>query len=191
MCCRHQLPSKKCEFGPFKCLDSIAEPANKHTMMLQTVFIPYIQNKHYRSGHSSLILLEESYDTSFFSYVFPPFSPFFERFNGKIGDMISAGLFGYWLEMQVNPKGFKRIEEGDKPQVLTMEHFSICFEIWLISLAVGVSTFIIEMIFLCCKAIVRTWLSANIMRNYIIIRTNLPQNAIFLSFIKRHILRLR
>lgn len=135
-------------------------------MMLQPVLIRYIHNVLYRSGRWSILVLDETFDTSYYSYVFPLFSPFFETFDGKIGDMISAGLFKHWIDIQVDPKGFQRIEEEEKPQVLTIDHFSICFEIWLISLSASVFTYVLEFVVFSCKIMFESWISTYIIATF-------------------------
>lgn len=89
--------------------------------------------------------LKESFGTVHIGYLFHEFSPFLEEFNGKIGEMISAGLTQYWIHEKANPRGRKpRAAENIGPQVLTMEDLAAAFIACLIPLFVSLAAFIFE-----------------------------------------------
>lgn len=129
------------------CFDWIAEPANKITMITPAQQLSQFHNNHYhgyRSGFSSLLILEESIETLFLANNVPPFSPFYELFNRVMGELADGGLLTYWNDMDINPRGLKMKADIIGPQVLTMEHLMIGFQIYLIAIVLCVLTFGVE-----------------------------------------------
>lgn len=106
----------------------------------------------YRSGFSSVHLLENCVTMTFMGITFPPFSPFYETFNKMIGDLITSGLMDYWHEVFMNPKGLKITEDEIGPQVLTMDHLEICFVICFIPIVLSLLAFFYEIIIFKLKA---------------------------------------
>lgn len=94
-------------------------------------FMSTIYNVKYRSGFSSLFLLEETLFTLTVGLSFPLFCPFFETFNERIDQMIANGMIAYWYKNRINPKGVKRVVEKVGQQVLTLAHLAIGFQICL------------------------------------------------------------
>lgn len=132
-------------FDPSTCLDIVAEPANKGTTLSYPFILLSIHNNKFRSGHSSLTLLKESYVLTGFSLAFWPFSPFFETFNERILDFLSNGIIEHWFGEYENAQDFKRkviIDIG--PQVLTMEHLEIGFIFCLVAAMFSFIAFICE-----------------------------------------------
>lgn len=115
-------------------------------MLIYPDLLVNLHNRMYRSGFSSLLLLEETHGTLFYGNIFRPYNPFFETFNMDIYRMIASGLTQYWSDKYLRPKGDKLKSKDVEPQVLTMEHLDICFIICLICLAISVLVFILELI---------------------------------------------
>lgn len=104
-----------------------------------------INNRVYRSGTSSILLLKEKLRSLFIGLAFKPFSPFYEILNEKIFRMVSAGLIDYWMNRSMNPRGSTAFDENVGPQVLTMEHLAIGFKVCLVPLAISLTVFFFEM----------------------------------------------
>lgn len=139
--------SKQCPFRvELKCFNLISEPENKMVMILNDSFYHSIHNKLYRSGISSILVLDETVETIFDVFIFPKEAPFrfHESFTRSVGEMADAGLLNYWRATHQNPKGIKQKIEDIGPQVLTMEHLEIGFQIYVISLIICVSAFVAE-----------------------------------------------
>lgn len=127
-------------------MENVAEPTNRGTMLMFRFYLPHTHNVEFRSGFSSINLLDEDYMTVFLSLVFPPFCPFYETFNAKIDEMLSNGIIDHWFRKAYNPKGLERTIEDIGPQVLTWDHLEICFLIWLIFLSLSLIAFSYEII---------------------------------------------
>lgn len=140
---------KQCEH--FECYDIAAEPANKATILTSSDTLTGVLNLSYRSGSSSLELLDEIIKTIPMSVMFPFHSPLYEVFNKKIYQLLSTGLIYHWYNHEINRKGLKLKPEEIGPQILTMEHVSIGFLICFIPLALSVLTFLIEIAVFKCK----------------------------------------
>lgn len=95
----------------------------------------------YRSGFSSLLILEETFETCFMANNIEPFNPFYEYFNRIMGELADGGLLMYWNELDVNPRGLKMKLEAIGPEVLTMEHLLIGFQICFAVLGFGILAF--------------------------------------------------
>ena len=132
------LPERK--GWPF--FESIIEPSNRATTPTYRWTIKAL-NSDYRSGETSLTLLEEDYVMIYFGMVFKPFSPFFEIFNEVLGRMEANGL------MQLYRESFyffaqKRKLEDIGPQILTMDHLRVGFLACCVPLILSVIAFIGE-----------------------------------------------
>lgn len=133
-----RLNCKPCESN-FDCLDIIAEPSNKGTMILFQEFLSNIHEKLYRSGFSSLSILDENIATLYFGLPFRRFHPFFESLNLKINQMTSAGLVDHWYKNAYDSRRhIKKVIEDIGPQVLTMDHVAIGFLVCLIPMTMSV-----------------------------------------------------
>lgn len=127
-----------------KCIDIVAEPANRGTMFLTQEMINVNEVEYYRSGLFSVTLLDETIVSQKRGFVYKPFSPFFETFNEKIDEMLSSGIVEYWNKKLFNPSLVKRTEEEVGPQVLTMEHLEVGFISCLIFLILSIFVFLLE-----------------------------------------------
>lgn len=128
----------------------IAEPLNRATTRLSPENLKLIENAFYRSGKSSIAQLNEVYITVFTGIPFPMFSPLFETFNAKIGEMNSNGIIDQWNKWSINIGLIpNRYNEEPGPQVLTLEHLAVGFEACLTFMALSLIAFILELIFDC------------------------------------------
>lgn len=123
----------------------MTEPENKFTMMVTQSFVTYISTAYLRTGISSLTLLPENVLNLISGMPFKFHSPFYEEFNGKIGEMISSGLTQHWFDRQSNEKGVKKLEESEEAQVLSMDHLAVGFQICFVPLSLSVVVFFIEL----------------------------------------------
>lgn len=137
------------------CLEIIVEPTNKATIVLFPGLLFQAFNTEYRSGCSSLIVLDETIRLSFMGIEFKPFSPFFEAFTEQIDWMIAAGLTQLWYSNLINPKNLKRTEEEIGPQILTMEHLAVAFKVCLAPLILSVFVFAVEVSITRIKVVLR------------------------------------
>lgn len=126
-------------------LNIIAEPANRASAITSKLVLNIIHYRIYRSGFSSLVLLDENVMSSCRAMNFPPFSPFYEEFNGKVSRMISGGLIEYWYSNYLGLKKAIRVDEIG-PEILTMEHLEIGFVICLIPMVLSILVFISELL---------------------------------------------
>lgn len=129
--------------------------ANKAKTVLDCKILQIYLNLIHRSGASSILCLDENWETSPQGLLFIPFSPFYEKFNEKIIQMHSAGLTKYWYQDKFRRLGV-RFEVKMKPvdigsQVLTMEHLEVPFIACLIPMVTSILAFIIEVSILMFK----------------------------------------
>lgn len=113
-----------------------------------------IHNNHleyYRSGVSSILILEEKVETLFQVFLFMPANPFFDFFNQIMSELAAGGLLSYWRKFEINPKGLKRKVDKIGPQVLTMDHLEIGFLVCLLPCGIGAIIFVFELVLKCCK----------------------------------------
>lgn len=122
------------------CSVDIAEPANKAFQIWARKALSLI-NDGYRSGISSITLLEENMISTPMSHYFPAYSPLFEIFNEKIHQLLAGGFFFYWDENYYNSKLYVNKPEEIGPQVLTMEHLKVGFLVCLCPLILSIVIF--------------------------------------------------
>jgi hypothetical protein len=138
------------------CLNTVAEPENKVAVFEYMSKFLTIHNNHreyYRSGVSSIKILEERVETYFEVFIFMPSNPFFDYFNQIMAELAAGGFLSYWRKLEINPKGIERKIDKIGPQVLTMEHLMIGFVVCLVPCAIGATTFVFEITF---KRLMRT-----------------------------------
>lgn len=121
-------------------LEQIAITENRGTTMIFRHTITEINNL-YRSGVSSLYALDETFRPFHFSFIFPFYSPFIERFDEKTIELHSNGLIEHWTKNFMNPKGIINKSENIGPQVLTLDHLEVCFLIILLPLILAFIAF--------------------------------------------------
>lgn len=127
-------------------LDIVAEPANKAVTRGSVLLLYFINNKLYRIGVSSILLLKENIGTIYYGIIFKPFNPFFDMLNIKFSKLFEAGLIKHWFSVKHNPKGFDHKLDNIGPEILTMDHLEIGFIVWLIPLAISIVVFAFEVV---------------------------------------------
>ena len=125
--------------------DVIAEPANRGTMLGIRNTNRNIQGHFYRSGETSLVLLEEDFKMIQSGVVFKKFSPFLETYNEMLGWMEAFGFIEFWRQKYVYFSSMSKVEDIG-PQVLTMDHLRIGFLACVIPLGLAVLIFIAELL---------------------------------------------
>ena len=128
----------------YKYFEIVAEPSNRATTEHAAGFIDYLESL-YKSGASSLTVLEDDYKLIFNGIMFLDFSPFFETHNEMLGWMEDFGFMANWREVFMKYK--PTIIEELGPQVLTMDHLGIGFLACCIPLAFCTAVFIGELVF--------------------------------------------
>lgn len=128
----------------------MAEPANKGTMLVTEELLNNVEQTEYRSGFSSISLMQIPQGIVMEGVVFKPLNPLYETFNEKVHHLISGGLMQYFQNLQ--KRSVKGIREGIRkrdisigPQVLKLEHLKIGFFIFIIFLVLSILVFLIEM----------------------------------------------
>lgn len=129
----------------FECLEIIVEPSNKGVVLAAEGNFKQLESSKYRSGVASLHALDEVMANYPCEFGFQRFSPFFETFNDKIGQLLAVGL------QQVNVYEKELLHESRKdneigPQVLTMEHLGLGFLACLIPLGLATAVFLMELV---------------------------------------------
>jgi hypothetical protein len=123
---------------------TVAEPSNKAVTVAFDGFINRVTQK-YRSGLTSLIVLDEPIKKVFFGIVFNEFNPFYETVNEKIIRLFEAGLTDLFLVRHLfNFEKKKRFNEEIGPQVLTMDQLEIAFIFCFAPFALCLACFIGE-----------------------------------------------
>lgn len=120
------------------------EPENKAVAQAMDFYFKTVLHGKYRSGISSLHVLDEMALVIPGGCGFKNFSPFYDTFNDVIGQQIAAG-FANAFDDVLSPKiGTKADEVG--PQVLTMEHLGLGFIACLIPLGLSTAVFLMEVV---------------------------------------------
>ena len=94
------------------------------------VLIWAIEERFYRSGTTSLAYMEQDFELFYSKIIFKAHSPFIEVYNDILGWMKAGGLTETWRKYEYLPS--KTEETG--PQVLTMDHLRLAFNICLFPL---------------------------------------------------------
>ena len=128
----------------YEYFEIVAEPSNRATTETNLGFINYLESL-FKSGASSLTVLEDDYKLIFKGVVFLNYSPFLETYNEMLGWMEDFGFMAYWRKRFVEDKPI--IVEEIGPQVLTMDHLGIGFLACCIPLVFCIATFIGELIY--------------------------------------------
>lgn len=101
----------------------------------------------YRSGISSLLVLDDTIDILYLTVLFKPFDPFYDSYNEMMGRLANGGFLNYLDDSFENSTGLKRMLDKTGPQVLTIEHLMIGFQFFMAALAVSLIGFIVEITF--------------------------------------------
>lgn len=130
---------------PIIALDIVAEPANKAATFGVSNFLMMMGNHRYRSGITSVEMLDENVNNIYVGLAYKPFCPYYNVLNDKTLKLVEAGLINLWQRRQKPQRNDMKIEDVG-PQVLTMEHLEFGFLICLISLAFGFAAFVVELL---------------------------------------------
>lgn len=143
-----------CSKGFQSCFDLIAEPANNIASLGYSYFVDELLNtqENYRSGVTSILTLKETVNSFHTGVYFQPFDPFLEHYNKFLEEIQNTGLLSYWYYLVLNPKGLKMKLDEIGPQVLTMEHLMVGFQVWFSALMTSVIAFIAEIGWKCLKS---------------------------------------
>lgn len=124
-----------------ECYDIIAEPSNKGFLYIYSHKLNFINSNFYRRGASSIQMMNHSTRLFYQGLAFIEFSPFYEKFNTKIEEMISSGFTTKWRGEYLNPRNVYPYDDDLGPQVLTMDDLNIGFQLCCIPLALSVIAF--------------------------------------------------
>lgn len=120
--------------------NTAAETDNRATMINLRSHFGELNNK-YRTGTTSLQLLDKNVFYLFGGLRFKPFNILFKNLNEKTSRLFEAGFSNYWItyvkEMRTDKIG---------PEVLTMDHIGIGFITCLIPLAIAFVVFLTELV---------------------------------------------
>ena len=137
------IPLTVVDFEEF--FNVVSEPANRATILTFKYTIKFIEAEKFRSGSTSLVLLEENYKMLPSGIIFKTFSPYFEIYNEMLAWLESNGLMEHWRrKFQFYSSS---LPEDIGPQVLTMDHLRVGFLACLIPLFLSVIVFIGELIY--------------------------------------------
>jgi len=117
--------------------------------------IKMLEKEHYRTGFSSLHVLDEVIRMYSISLHLKKFSPFHEIFNQKIGEILASGLVDAMSKAMVREQSKSNFEDIG-PQVLTMDHLGVGFLAWLIPFMCSLIAFSFEMLIWHSKETLRT-----------------------------------
>ena len=130
--------------GVLQAYDIVAEPQNKAFSLMLHTFYALINNNLYRSGITSIVLLDETRVSIPYGIGFNELMPFFDTFKHLTSQATSSGLMQKWLRRLFRTE-VVREEEKIGPQVLTFEHLEIGFIACAIPLTLSVVVFVAEM----------------------------------------------
>lgn len=137
-----------------QCVDLVAEPGNKLALAGAEHFLTLIHTDHrrnYRSGVSSIFKLKRTLFTYPRCHYFEAFSPFFEYFQKITEELAAGGFYNYWIDFYLNRRGLKLKIDEIGPQILTMEHLLIGFQIIFGALMISLIAFGFEIGMKCVR----------------------------------------
>ena len=123
-------------------LDSVSEPSNRAAVPSLSGVIKELQHKMYRSGTTSMQLLDEPYKSIYKGIVFKSWTPLLETFNKMLAKMEANGMMAHWRQFQ--EFSTTKLEEIG-PQVLTMDHLELGFLACCIPIVLAAIAFIGEL----------------------------------------------
>jgi hypothetical protein len=126
------------------CYQNVVEPENKLTVFSFNTVLSSLNNNAYRRGTSSLVVLEETFRNFLFGMSFDPDEPMYEEINGIIFYLLAGGFFDFEEETNLKRRKNYKYHDDLGPQVLTMEHLQIGFQICSVVLGVSMVAFVVE-----------------------------------------------
>lgn len=127
------------EFGT-DALEMVAEPENKKTVAITLEYLEYLESRRYRSGKTSLEVVEDQNVPVMTTFIMPLQNALVEEFFDMIRRLMEAGI-KFRQQMQNAAKPF--VEEVPA-LVLSMDDLRIGFIACLIPLALSAVVFIFE-----------------------------------------------
>lgn len=122
------------------------EPSLKIAVLTEQGIVYTLNNRKFRSGLSSLRLLQETLRFSMAGISYEVHHFFTEQFERTLPYLQASGLVNYWIQNNRNAKSFSNQPIDPGPQVLTLEHLEIGFKVCLIPLFMATVCFIYEII---------------------------------------------
>lgn len=118
-------------------------------MQMTLEYLSFVERTLYRSGKSSLEMLNENVAPVFVLFAISHFSPFLEEFDEKIQILKEAGLCPYRLISNTDHSyKFDLHDTVVPPLVLSVEDLGIGFLVCLVPLTLSVVAFIMELVVL-------------------------------------------
>lgn len=138
--------------------ESVSKPGSNQASLISEQFLPFFVDS-FKLNNTKLKFLKQTFFTSQSGYRFGQKSFFMQQLNRKIVQVVESGLMNHWK----SDHDVKKVAEAASgPEVLTLIHLGIGFEIYVICVLIACFTFACEIV------------TFNI-RNYI-------KNKIFLTF---------
>lgn len=120
-------------------LDIVAEATNKRTFAASAQLVAYWEQKSYRSGKTSVKMINDEAIGYWTTFILNSFHPFFEEFQDVIHRTIATGAF-----ILKRPASYRMHDDEVPALVLSMDDLSIGFMICLIPLSLSVFAFVAE-----------------------------------------------
>lgn len=126
----------------------VTEAENKKTQALTIENIDRIEKEFYRSGKTSLKVLDHNLQTVFITFPLSPYDPFYQEFHGTILRLIDAGICPSRMNGRIDLKVSqeKRRDEGVPALILTMDDLGIGFIVCSVPLCLSIVTFWFEIL---------------------------------------------
>ena len=128
----------------WKYFNVVVEPSNRATVLTHRQTINEIEIVDYRSGKTSLVLINEDYKMIYSAIMFKAFNPFIETCMEILGWMEAFGFMELWRREWIYLPSINSEDVG--PQVLTMDHLRVGFLACCIPLILSVAAFIAELV---------------------------------------------
>lgn len=121
-------------------LEMVVEPKNEKSLAITLEYLDFMENRKYRSGKTSLEVVQDQTVPVMTTFLLPSLHPFFEEFHDKIHRLIESGRsFPKKHESQT-----KRFDDEVPALVLSMEDLGIGFAVCLVPLTLGAVAFVVE-----------------------------------------------
>lgn len=143
-----RLPYSFTNATELEIFDMTVDAANKNTQAITVELIDKIEKILYRSGKTSLKILDYNVGTQFITFPLTPFDPFYEEFRETILKLIEAGICPFRLNGKMVDRVLRRnrLNENVPPLVLTLEDLGVGFIVCSIPLCLSVAAFLFELL---------------------------------------------
>lgn len=122
-----------------KLLEKLSHPNSKQALILMIENLPFVVA--HANISTALTVLKQTFLTAHIGFTMQKDNFLNHQINRKITQAVESGLMDYW-RMNYDPKPIS--EQPAEPQVLTMEHLALGFNIFLLCLAISFIAFIAE-----------------------------------------------